>query len=421
MRSRRGYDTRSVRVAFLLKDLQLSGGVGVVVTHARNLATLGDHEVTLVTTRPRREPDWEYSHLPHLRTLPLEEAINERFDVAVSTWWETAYELFMLDAGRYSSFVQSVEDRFYEGYESVDRLGARVTLDLPVAFITEAAWIADTLTGLRPDAQVHLVRNGIDKETFPLAAEPPVARDGAPLRVIVEGDPAIWFKGVGDALEAVDAMSEPCELTLVCPNRLGLKPRHAAMAVGPLTGPEMAAAFSGSDVLLKLSRVEGMYGPPLEAFRCGATCVTTEVTGSEEYIRHGENALVCDWDDPGGTAAQLDMLARDRELLGRLRSGALATAAGWPDWPEASEAMARALEEIACSPPPEPYAGARELMLTLGAGIAKERGARGYYRKLRADAGRWQRVNSLPVVGSALSARRRLKSRLGRDEGSAGS
>ena len=69
-----------------------------------------------------------------------------------------------------------------------------------------------------------------------------------------------------------------------------------------------------------------MYGPPLEGFHMGATCVTTEVTGHEEYVEHGVNALVCDWDDPRGTARQLDLLARDRVLLHRLRLGALDTA-----------------------------------------------------------------------------------------------
>jgi hypothetical protein len=73
-----------------------------------------------------------------------------------------------------------------------------------------------------------------------------------------------------------------------------------------------------------------MFGPPLEGFHRGATCVTTEVTGHEEYIEHGVNALVVDWDDRRGTARQLDLLARDRMLLHRLRCGALETARDWP-------------------------------------------------------------------------------------------
>ena len=71
--------------------------------------------------------------------------------------------------------------------------------------------------------------------------------------------------------------------------------------------------------MLKLSTVEGMSGPPLEGFHRGATCVITPVTGHEEYVVHGYNGLITDWDDLGGAARQLDLLARDRRLLHFLR------------------------------------------------------------------------------------------------------
>ena len=405
-----------MRVAFLLKDLQLSGGVGVVLTHARNLAEEHGFDVTLVTTEAQEEPDWQYDHLAHLHVLSLADASSREYDVAVSTWWETAYQLFLLRAERYASFVQSLEDRFYATHESVDRLGARASLDLPVAFITEAGWIAEQLADLRPDSQVHLVRNGIDKETFPLA-EGFEESDGTHLRVLVEGSPESWFKGVPAAIRSVEQMAEPHKLTLVCPNRANLKPAWAAQAIGPLAPAELCELYSGTDVLLKLSHVEGMYGPPLEAFHRGATCVTTEVTGHEEFIRHGENALVCDWDDERGTAAQLDMLARDRKLLRRLRTGALETARNWPDWSQSSSEMAAALRSIAGSPPPSPSAGAAALTQTLSVGVERERGARGHYRKTAADAGRWRRFSSLPGMKQLFALRRWVKRVSGRELG----
>jgi len=408
MDPRRGYDTRAVRVALLVKDLQLSGGVGVVVKHARNL--VGDHgfDVTLVTTEGQDEPHWEYESLEHLHVATLAEAMASNFDIAVSTWWETAFGLFQLNAKRYASFVQSIEDRFYESYQSVERLGARLTLDLPVAFITEAGWIADTLRDIHPDAQVHLVRNGIDKETFS-PVESAERRDGDPLRVLVEGNPASWFKGVDDSVKTVDLMREPHSLTVVCPSTVGLRDAYAHRAIGPLTPAELAEVYEETDVLLKLSRVEGMYGPPLEAFHKGATCVTTEVTGSDEYIRHGVNSLVCDWDDRQGTAGMLDLLARDRDLLHRLRTGALETARAWPDWGDSSTRFAEALNEIATAPPPPADARIGSMMVTLRVGLEQERGLSGYYRKIRADAGRWQRVNSLPAVSQLLAARRSIR------------
>ncbi len=408
-----------MRVAFLTKDLQLSGGVGVVLTHARNLAADHGFDVTLVTTAGQAEPDWDYEHLPHLNVASLADTRGEEFDLAISTWWETAYALFDLKARRYASFVQSLEDRFYRPHESLDRLSARLTLELPVSFITEASWIAETLAELRPGVPVHLVRNGIDKDLFaPL--DTLVPNNDAPLRVLIEGDPASWFKGIGAAINSVKAMREPHSMQLVCPTRQGLAPEDARRAVGPLTTQELAAVYSDTDVLLKLSRVEGMYGPPLEGFHRGATCVTTEVTGHDEYIRHGVNALIVDWDDERGTASQLDLLARDRELLLTLRQGALETAREWPDWSQSSARFAEALRAVAASELPDPYVHLPDLMRTLSVGLDKERGSRGHYRKVAADAGRWRKVSSLPGLAQLFAARRKLKKLLGRSLGEQG-
>ena len=43
--------------------------------------------------------------------------------------------------------------------------------------------------------------------------------------------------------------------------------------------------YRSCDVLMKLSRVEGMYSPPLEMFHCGGTVVTYDVTGHEGVRR----------------------------------------------------------------------------------------------------------------------------------------
>ena len=111
----------------------------------------------------------------------------------MATWWETTYSLFTVPAERYAYFVQSLEDRFYEP-EMAERLGAAVTLDLPVAFITEARWIRDTLAELRPDAPCYLVRNGIDKSIFP-AADGIEPRLRGPLRILIEGNPSVCAQG----------------------------------------------------------------------------------------------------------------------------------------------------------------------------------------------------------------------------------
>jgi glycosyltransferase involved in cell wall biosynthesis len=342
-----------VRVAFLLNDLQLSGGVGVVVEHARQLAHNHDFDVTLVLAREQEEPPWRYRGLTDVPVETLPAARSEHFDIAIATWWETAFSLFELHAERYAYFVQSLEDRFYHADEA-ERIGASLTMDLPVDFITEARWIANTIRETRPEARVFYVRNGIDKAAFPLPAKLDVRRNG-PLRVLVEGHAGVWFKGVQSAAYAAAAMTEPHHVTLVVPDSERMQGELPADdLIGPLSRDEMSDLYGRTDVVLKLSSVEGMFGPPLEGMHRGATCVVSPVTGHEEYVEHGWNGVVTDWDDLRGTARELDLLAADRRYLHFLRSNALETARAWPSWEQSGLFMAAALQRIAELPPPTP-------------------------------------------------------------------
>jgi glycosyltransferase involved in cell wall biosynthesis len=392
-----------VNVAFLVNDLQLSGGVGVVVRHARGLAADHGFDVSLVLVRDWDLPHWAgYDDLPHLHVISLDEARDRRFDIAVATWWETAFSLFNVPARRYAYFVQSLEDRFYEP-DNAERLGAALTLDLPVAFITEARWIRRTLADLRPGAPCHLVRNGIDKDVF---VSPDVIAPNLhdPLRILIEGDPTVWFKGVPEAALAATAVREPRQVTVVTgqPDALGV---NVDRVVTHVPHREMAGLYADTDVVLKLSRVEGMFGPPLEGFHMGATCVTTEVTGSDEYIEHGRNALLVDWDDRTGTTRQLELLARDRRLLHELRCNALATARGWPSWEQSTQFMALALRRIAVSKEPSASSAAAAMMADLRGGI-EQYGVHLQERlEFAREAAKLGKIKALPGVAQANRAR----------------
>ena len=357
-----------MKLAFLVNDLQLSGGVGVVVEHARQLARHHGFESSLVLVRDQEAPSWGYTALPEISVLTLHEAREQHFDIAVATWWETTFSLFHIPAKKYAYFVQSLEDRFYQRDEA-PRLGAGMTLDLPVAFITEATWIADVLEQLRPDAPVHLVRNGIDKDIFAPVDDIKPHVEG-PLRVLIEGHPTVWFKGIEESIASVRAMSEPHHLTLVTGFREALRDgTDVDEVIGPLSQREMAEAYRRSHVILKLSRVEGMYGPPLEAFHEGCTVVTSPVTGHDEYVVHGWNGLVTEWDDVAGTARRLDLLARDVRLLHELRTNALATARAWPSWDQSSQMMALALHRVAREAAPPAETTAKAMLADLRGGL----------------------------------------------------
>src|SRR5215210_4435023 len=184
----------SVRVAFVVNDLQLSGGVGVVVEHARQLVRRHGFAADLVLAREQEEPAWGFQGLVDLPVHGMERARAGDYDVAVATWWETVGPALELPARSHAYFVQSLEDRFYRPGEA-QRLAAALTHDIPIPVITEARWIAETLEALAPERRCLLVRNGIAKDVFASPPAPPVRGHEAPLRILVEGNPDAWFKG----------------------------------------------------------------------------------------------------------------------------------------------------------------------------------------------------------------------------------
>jgi glycosyltransferase involved in cell wall biosynthesis len=400
-----------MRVAFLVPALDLFGGVGVVVGHAGRLRAEHGIDAVIVLTRADRASG-RHAHrgLGDLPVSELGDVRGERFDVAVATWWETTLHLHDVPADRYAYFVQSMEDRFY-GPQTPERAAAAMTHDLPVAMITEARWILQQLEELRvghKDFPVYYVRNGISKDVFSVPETVAPNIDG-PLRILVDGSPAVPMKGVPEALAAAAAMREAHHVTLVCADRGAARGAAADAVVGPLTAAEMADLLGRTDVVLKLSRVEGMAGPPLEGFHRGATCITTPVTGHEEYIRDGTNALLTSWDDERGTARLLDLLARDRRLLHELRLAALRTARWWPSAEQSTAMLALALGRIAAGPSPDPTGAAAGMAADIRMTMQRHQAAQRDHERL---AARMRRVESLlsrgplKVVRRAVSGRR---------------
>lgn len=333
----------ALRVGLLVHELGRSGGMGVIAAHARALAADERFEVEVVVTGPGAA-----------------RAPAGRFDVLVATWWQTAAALWELEASTRVVFLQSLEERFYPERDVFERIGAASVLGLPVHYVTVARWLESLLAAVRPRARCITVLNGIDKGVFRPGAAPREPSADA-LRVLVEGQPTLWFKGVHEAAAAVRAMREPATLTVVAPTDEGLAEVDADRREHGLDAAGMAALYAEHDVLLKLSRVESLGLPPIEAFHCGTPAVLAPYTGHEEYAEHGVNSLVAGFDDEPGVVAALDALARDCALLARLREGALATAARWPSAADAGAAFCDALADLHAGPPPDADDAARAM------------------------------------------------------------
>ena len=314
-----------MKVCFLVSDLSRSGGVDVLLGHAEGLRADHGLDVDVVATADAAG------------------VAGREYDVAISTWWETAPLLWRLNARTRLAFLQSAEECFYTDDEPLERLGAALALRAADGYLAISSWLAELVRGLRPEAPVELVPNGIDKSVFDGRRG---ERAAGPLRVLVEGQPTLWFKGVAQAAAALREVGEPIETTLVCPNPADAADVAVDRVVGGLSAAEMADLYAASDVLVKLSAVEGLGLAPLEGFHHGVPCIVTPYGGHADYVRHGENGFVVGFDDLGSVTRLVDRLARDPELLARLSAGARATAAAWPDSRAATARFAEALDAL---------------------------------------------------------------------------
>lgn len=324
-----------MRIVYVIPGPALSGGVAVVCQHANRLRARG-HDVRILAERGEGNLDW----FPGQQVEVIgPDRYPEDVDVLVATFWRTSFVVDRLPARKKFYFVQSDETRFYEASDIQQHL-ARLSYLFRMHYLTEARWIRAWLASeLGHDAE--LVPNGLDRGIFHPAE--PLEPRGARPRVLLEGAIAVPFKGMAEAFAAV----APLDAEIWCVSAAG-RPREGWRCDRffervPIS--DMKRLYSSCDVLLKLSRVEGFFGPPMEMMACGGNVVVGRVTGHDEYIVDGENALVVDPHDVAGARAAVQRLLGDDALAARLRENGRATAQAW-DWDRSVDVLERYFADV---------------------------------------------------------------------------
>lgn len=338
-------------IAFLIGSTDISGGTYVILQHALYAKRQGA-DVTIVHMF-EHQPEYGTWHeaLQELPLLSLADAEDREFDVVVATMWRTVYELPRLRCRHAVYFVQSVESRFYGGTTDswAPPLAALTyTFDLPV--ITIARWIQAYLAfeHRRPSFLVH---NGIRKDVYTPVGPTVAPESGIRLRVLIEGPIEVPMKNVEDAVELARSGGADEIWLLTSSDLTELRGVDRVFSRVPIE--QTPAIYRSCPVLLKLSHVEGMYGPPLEMFHCGGTVVTYDVTGSDEFVRDGVNGLVVPMYDRGAVIEAVRTLRDRSDLVRDLRHGALRTARAWPDWDQSSSDFFDTLRLVARQPAPD--------------------------------------------------------------------
>lgn len=334
-----------MKICFIIGSPDISGGTYVIFQHALYLQLKGGCQVAIVPMFPATAENlaWHPDAKRHLRFISFEEAANDVYDVAILTWWKTTFEAYRINAGHYIYFVQSIESWFYPKEEVPLRKLVDTTYTHRLPVITEANWIRDYLYK-EYSAASWLVLNGIRKDIYKPYGDVIAARKEGRLRVLVEGPVNVDFKNVPLTVKLCK-QSKADEVWLLTSSEVtGFAGVDRLFSRVPIY--ETAKIYRSCDVIVKLSYIEGMFGPPLEMFHCGGTAIVYNVTGHDEYIMHNINGLVAKKDDTAKVISYINLLKKDAALLDHLKYEALKTAFDWPDWNTCSTQFFRTVKDI---------------------------------------------------------------------------
>ena len=332
-----------MKIAFVLNDLRLSGGVNVILQHTYRMAEVGRDEIFLLI-REDIEARWCEPLIGHAVLVPAERWQETHYDIAVATYWETLLVLGEVKATSYVWFCQLYEDRFFpDRNPSISSMQIAGSIPLPV--VTEAHWLKDLLVSENPDRSVEVVLNGVDKEIFSEEQIPHNA--GAGFTVLIEGSLDALAKNTAYAIEGSIRSTRATTITHVGNRPFDTGDSRYHFIPSGLSFQQMAELYRSHHVQVKTPLAEGMFGPPLEGFHCGLPSIVTPVTGAEEYIEDEVNSIVVLWDDAAAVGRAIDSLATNHELWKRLQNGARRTAESWPDWDTQASLFRESLLRVA--------------------------------------------------------------------------
>jgi len=316
------HQKKDVWVAYVIPNLSINGGIIVILEHCFRLIKRGYNVSLISCNESYQDLNWFGENYIQVDTPS---SLKNYPDIAVATHWSTVEYVKKLKSARKIYFVQSDETRFSDAPEIKKKI--RETYLSPFEYITEARWIQEWLKASFHQP-AHYVPNAVNPSFF--YPSPPITPKGSKFRVLLEGAINVEYKGMSDAFEVIKNLD--CEVW--CISSVG-KPKEDMRCDRffehvPLY--QMKDIYSSCDILLKMSRVEGFYGPPLEMMACGGLVVTAKVTGYDEYIVDKENALVVEPRDVEGARRAIQTLMDDSDLRIHLLNNAAITVNKWNDW-----------------------------------------------------------------------------------------
>jgi len=299
-----------MKIAYLLEDTELSGGVRAVAAQADALAGLG-HDVTLVT---KGGPiTWRHLRAKLQHVDALEDFDASRFDFVVGTFWTTVAVAYAVAGDRAAHLCQGYEASF--GFYQSIREDIDAVYALPIPKLTVVPTLVEICRRFTDD--VTCVGQIVDDAFF----QPHV--DGGGRRVLMVGPAQADVKGIDVGYAAVRrarACDAAFDLVRVSqwppasdePSDLASE-FHVALSTD-----EMVRLYASCDVLLCTSRKEEGFGlPAAEALASGVAAVLSAIPSFLSWDSRDDYALFAEEGNADATGDALVRILADPALRAR--------------------------------------------------------------------------------------------------------
>ncbi len=231
------------------------------------------------------------------------------------------------------TFTAHAKDIFHEDVSARD---LRRKISGAAAVVTVSEFNVTHLTAEFPDlaARVHRIYNGLDFGRFPYA---PAAQPG---RRIISVGRLVEKKGFPILVEACALLARrgvefECRIVGTGDQEASIRNQIQQLGLGDvveLAGPrpqaviareiQQSAVFAAPCIVGEDGNRDGLPTVLLEAMALGTPCVSTDVTGIPEVVKHDVTGLIVPQHDATALAGAMEKLLNDAALRARLASAA---------------------------------------------------------------------------------------------------
>lgn len=327
------------KIAFVVPHYGISGGIHVIFRHAEYLANNG-YDIFFISEQIPKSIHWYQNLIGLTKFLTYDTMSEYRFDIVFASSWETVYRLSIIHASHYAYLVQAPEQLFIPPENEFKRILAEQTYICGIKIVTIASWMQKMLLD-EYGVDSYLVRNGLLNLKTIISNK---SKTCSRVKFLVEGSITDYRKMVPQTVSILKKAGVK-DITLLTSSKIRRYP-GVTKVYSSIPIDKVGEIYSECDVLVKLSTIEGMFGPPLEMFKCGGTAIVFDVPGHEEYMLHGVNSLVAPMYNFEKVKEYIQLLTNDYVLLEKLKRNAQLTANNWIGWNESSLEFGRVLDKI---------------------------------------------------------------------------